>query len=154
VPSFLLFIFPMWVMCYAYLIFDFIALILLKNASFEAPYRIVLSISLFVILNLYGIKIVNLRHQILGVVRSCSFDLSFAICSSIQYSVSTQCIVDSAVSEMNLHKINRSYARGMWIFRSRLFRPRSVLVCFLCLSQSTWRIEVDMINARFIIVPR
>lgn len=33
----------------------------------------------------YKIKIVNVRHQILGIVRSCcSFDLPFAFCSSIQ----------------------------------------------------------------------
>jgi hypothetical protein len=56
----------------------------------------------------YKITIVNLRHQILGNARSCcSFDLPFALCSSIQYNVGTfACIVDIPISELNFHKIN------------------------------------------------
>jgi hypothetical protein len=59
------------------------------------------------------------------------------------------CIVDIAISEMNLHKINRSNPSGKCIDRSRSFHPRTVFMFFLCFLQSTRRVKVDTINERF-----
>jgi len=98
----------------------------------------------------YEIKIVNLRHQILV-----SYGLvAILICRSISAPLFSAvsvlaCIVDIAISEMNFHKNNRLNPSGMCIVRSRSFRPRSVFMLFLCLSQSSRRVKVDMIDARF-----